>query len=116
MHNCIIYYNGYNIVQLFTQNEQNNILLITGLNNNIKMNKIKSWFGTIKYIRISPLFPQCIFNIDANKDLLSYATFIEFDNIESAQFIFELLQNRKINENPIKYLKSNQIYFNSKYI
>merc|ERR1712154_311023 len=48
--------------------------------------------------------------IDANRELLRYAVFVEFDSSESAQFIFELLNGRKtINvyfakEYPTKYV------------
>ena len=91
-------FKGYDILQLFADERESNIILITNLSMNIKMDKIKSWFGTIKFNRISQLFSQRKFHFDANPKLLSYAMFVEFNSVDDAKFILELLSDRKIDQ------------------
>ena len=115
-------FRGYDIQQLFcvkpvvagsTQLDESSILLITGLQTSVKIEKIKSWFGATKYIQISPMFPQCIYHIDADVNRLPHALFVQYDSFESAQFIQQLLHNRKIEAcNPTVHLL---VYFAREY-
>jgi len=94
-------FEGYTIQSLFcdaASESTSTTLLITGLNFAVQMKKVRSWFGNVPLEKLSDKFPSRIFSAQANRELLPYAVFAHFAELDSAQFVAQLLHKRAVGD------------------
>ena len=70
------------------------ILLITGLSSNITITKIKNLFATISCKNVTDPFPSIIFHPESDRSLLPHAVLAEFNSVDDATLVKNLLNNR----------------------